>query len=194
MSLSADRTQGVRFEEMSIVANNGIGNPSFCAGWQNIGDRLPPAHAGEAGFAASGTCAATQGGERAWLGTGAAEARVLATTDGGDTWQLASHPTFPGDLRPDVRARSHEDRGRNWPWRRGVVTRRGRHSLLLLLGPLRVTRPVALVFQLYLAEHVQHLRCPWWMQQILRNELFGTRIARLADADDGEVQIVSRAA
>jgi photosystem II stability/assembly factor-like uncharacterized protein len=55
--------------------------------WQDIGNRLPPAQPGEAGFAASGTCVATHGGQRAWIGTGAAaRARVLRTTDGGDHW------------------------------------------------------------------------------------------------------------
>jgi photosystem II stability/assembly factor-like uncharacterized protein len=55
--------------------------------WQDIGNRLPPAQPGEAGFAASGTCVATHGGQRAWIGTGAAaRARVLRTTDGGAHW------------------------------------------------------------------------------------------------------------
>jgi photosystem II stability/assembly factor-like uncharacterized protein len=55
--------------------------------WEDIGDRLPPAQAGESSFASSGTCVATQGERRAWIVTGgAAKARVLATTDGGNTW------------------------------------------------------------------------------------------------------------
>jgi photosystem II stability/assembly factor-like uncharacterized protein len=59
--------------------------------WRNIGSQLPAAQPGEAGFAASGTCITTHGGNRAWIGTGgAAQARVLATTNGGSTW--TSHP------------------------------------------------------------------------------------------------------
>ncbi len=55
--------------------------------WHDIGNRLPPAQAGEAGFAASGTCVTTHGGQRAWIGTGGgAVARILATTDGGNSW------------------------------------------------------------------------------------------------------------
>ncbi len=54
--------------------------------WRDIGDRLPAARPGEAGFAASGTCVTTHGGQRAWIGTGGAGARILATTDGGDSW------------------------------------------------------------------------------------------------------------
>jgi photosystem II stability/assembly factor-like uncharacterized protein len=65
--------------------------------WQDIGDQLPPALPGEAAFAASGTCAATQGGQRAWLATGGAErARILATIDGGDTWNAYDLPIVQG--------------------------------------------------------------------------------------------------
>jgi photosystem II stability/assembly factor-like uncharacterized protein len=65
--------------------------------WQDIGDNLPPAQAGEAAFAASGTCVATQGAANAWIGTGGAEkARVLATTDGGNSWQSYATPIVQG--------------------------------------------------------------------------------------------------
>ncbi len=61
--------------------------------WRDIGDNLPPALPGEAGFASSGTCVATQGENRAWIGTGGAgpAARILATKDGGNRW--AAHDT-----------------------------------------------------------------------------------------------------
>jgi photosystem II stability/assembly factor-like uncharacterized protein len=67
--------------------------------WQDIGDQLPRAQEGEFAFAASGTCVATQGGRRAWIATGGAStARILATTDGGNSWDayatpLVSNPT-----------------------------------------------------------------------------------------------------
>ncbi|HEY0351651.1 MAG TPA: hypothetical protein VGC48_05985 [Gemmatimonadales bacterium] len=65
--------------------------------WQDIGDRLPAALPGEAGFAASGTCVATQGAQRAWIGTGGtATPRVLATTDGGNSWQAYNTPLVGG--------------------------------------------------------------------------------------------------
>jgi len=65
--------------------------------WQDIGDALPPAQPGEAAFAASGTCAATWGGKHGWLATGgAAEARILATEDGGDTWAAYNLPIVHG--------------------------------------------------------------------------------------------------
>ena len=65
--------------------------------WQDIGNNLPPAQDGEAAFAASGTCIATQGGQKAWITTGgAAESRVIATTDGGNTWRAYSTPIVQG--------------------------------------------------------------------------------------------------
>jgi photosystem II stability/assembly factor-like uncharacterized protein len=61
--------------------------------WHDIGDQLPQALKGEFGFAASGTCVATQGTENAWIVTGgAAKARVLLTTNGGDTWHVFPTP------------------------------------------------------------------------------------------------------
>jgi photosystem II stability/assembly factor-like uncharacterized protein len=61
--------------------------------WQDIGDNLPTALAGEASFASSGTCVATQGAQNAWIVTGGASAsRVLVTRDGGDTWNAYNSP------------------------------------------------------------------------------------------------------
>jgi photosystem II stability/assembly factor-like uncharacterized protein len=61
--------------------------------WQDIGDNLPPPlPGGEFAFAASGTCVATVGKKWAWIGTGSTtEARILATTDQGQTWN--AYPT-----------------------------------------------------------------------------------------------------
>ena len=65
--------------------------------WQDIGDRLPAALPGEAGFAASGTCVATQGGRNAWIATGGtATPRVLVTNDGGRTWNAYNTPLVGG--------------------------------------------------------------------------------------------------
>jgi len=63
--------------------------------WQDISANLPPALPGEFSFASSGTCLTTQGGRNAWIATGgAAMARVLATRDGGDTWNAYDTPLF----------------------------------------------------------------------------------------------------
>ena len=61
--------------------------------WQDISANMPPALPGEASFAASGTCVATQGGQNAWIATGGSSiARVLATRDGGNTWSASDTP------------------------------------------------------------------------------------------------------
>jgi photosystem II stability/assembly factor-like uncharacterized protein len=61
--------------------------------WQSIANNMPPALTGEASFAASGTCITTQGRENAWIATGGATtARILATRDGGDTWNAYDTP------------------------------------------------------------------------------------------------------
>lgn len=68
--------------------------------WHSISANLPPALSGEGSFASSGTCVATQGNKTAWIATGAAtvgpstKARILATNDGGNTWQVHEAP-FP---------------------------------------------------------------------------------------------------
>ena len=67
--------------------------------WQDISNNMPPALPGEGSFASSGTCVTTQGGRNAWIATGvAAIARVLATTDQGDTWNAYDTPLFSGPL------------------------------------------------------------------------------------------------
>jgi photosystem II stability/assembly factor-like uncharacterized protein len=61
--------------------------------WLDISANMPPALPGEGSFAASGTCVATRGGQTAWIATGASTtARVLATRDGGDTWEAYDTP------------------------------------------------------------------------------------------------------
>ena len=61
--------------------------------WNSIAANMPPALPGEASFAASGTCVTTQGGRNAWVATGATTtARILATRDGGDTWNAYDTP------------------------------------------------------------------------------------------------------
>lgn len=109
--------------------------------WPDVGDNLPAGQAGEAAFAASGTCVATQGEHNAWIATGGADkARIFATTDGGRTWQAYATPIVQGtpvsgvftvafrdalhgviaggDLdRPDVRVRNFavsSDGGKTW--------------------------------------------------------------------------------
>jgi len=61
--------------------------------WHDISANMPPALPGEASFAASGTCVATEGERNAWIATGGStSARILATTDGGNTWNAYDTP------------------------------------------------------------------------------------------------------
>jgi photosystem II stability/assembly factor-like uncharacterized protein len=61
--------------------------------WKSISANMPPALNGEASFSSSGTCIATEGSENAWIATGGSStARILATTDGGDTWNAYDTP------------------------------------------------------------------------------------------------------
>jgi hypothetical protein len=61
--------------------------------WQDISSNMPPALPGESSFSSSGTCVTTQGGSNAWIATGGSTiARVLATGDGGNTWNAYDTP------------------------------------------------------------------------------------------------------
>jgi len=61
--------------------------------WESISGNMPPALPGEASFSASGTCITTEGRENAWIATGGSSiARILATRDGGDTWNAYDTP------------------------------------------------------------------------------------------------------
>lgn len=106
--------------------------------WESISSNMPPALPGEASFSSSGTCITTEGERNAWITTGgSAISRVIATRDGGNTWNaydtpLPSSPSAGGlsiafrdpfngivgggDLSNDaaaITAVSH-DGGRNW--------------------------------------------------------------------------------
>jgi photosystem II stability/assembly factor-like uncharacterized protein len=61
--------------------------------WHSIASNMPPALPGEASFAASGTCITTEGFDNAWIATGGSTiARILATRDGGNTWNAYNTP------------------------------------------------------------------------------------------------------
>jgi photosystem II stability/assembly factor-like uncharacterized protein len=80
--------------------------------WNLLPDQPQLDLTGEFGFAASGTCVATQGERRAWIGTGGARARILATTDRGNTWTayntpLAGNPDGGGVFSVEFRDARH---------------------------------------------------------------------------------------
>ncbi|MGH1366704.1 MAG: WD40/YVTN/BNR-like repeat-containing protein [Calditrichia bacterium] len=57
----------------------------------------PEALEGEYAFAASGTCITVHGKGQVWIGTGGKAARVLLSTDRGDTWQVATTSFVSGE-------------------------------------------------------------------------------------------------
>lgn len=119
-------------------------------------DKLPKPQAGEAGFAAGGTCLCLLAPAHAWIGLGGIErARVLRTSDSGANWQVADTPMMAGNAssgifsvlfldalrgaavggdykRPDTlfaNAIVTEDGGQTWRYPRGDPPRGYRSSL-----------------------------------------------------------------
>jgi photosystem II stability/assembly factor-like uncharacterized protein len=106
--------------------------------WKSISANMPPALPGEASFSSSGTCIATQGFSNAWITTGgSATSRILATRDGGNTWNAYDTPLLSspsagglsvafrdpwhgivggGDLSNDaaIQAATSSDGGKTW--------------------------------------------------------------------------------
>lgn len=61
--------------------------------------KMPKAGKGEGGFAASGTCVTTGENGLAWVATGAGgNARILITTDYGETWEAVDSPIIKGEF------------------------------------------------------------------------------------------------
>jgi photosystem II stability/assembly factor-like uncharacterized protein len=65
--------------------------------WHVVQADMPPALPGEFAFAASGQCITSEGGRRAWFGTGGgAQARVFRSDDRGQSWQVFATPIRSG--------------------------------------------------------------------------------------------------
>ena len=92
-----DTNQGIAFGD-SVDQQFYILTTSDGATWSRVPTaNLPSAQGNEGAFAASGTNIAVFGKSHAWIGTGAAaKSRVLRTTDGGHTWQVADTPLASG--------------------------------------------------------------------------------------------------
>ncbi len=60
-------------------------------------ESLPQAQAGEAAFAASGTCLITHGKNNAYIATGGTAARVFRSSDRGRSWSVATTPIPTGE-------------------------------------------------------------------------------------------------
>ncbi len=59
-------------------------------------EKMPAAKAGEAAFAASGTCLITQGKNNIFLVSGGTDARVFRSTNRGSNWSVANTPMTKG--------------------------------------------------------------------------------------------------
>ena len=92
-----DANHGIAFGD-SVDKQFYILTTSDCVTWSRVPPaNLPPAQGNEGAFAASGTNIAVFGKSHAWIGTGAAaKSRVLRTTDGGHSWQVADTPLASG--------------------------------------------------------------------------------------------------
>jgi photosystem II stability/assembly factor-like uncharacterized protein len=106
--------------------------------WESIAGNMPAALSDEASFSSSGTCITTQGRQNAWITTGGSSvSRILATRDGGNTWNAYDTPLVSnanaggfsvafrdpwhgivggGDLTNDsaTQAATSNDGGRSW--------------------------------------------------------------------------------
>lgn len=69
--------------------------------WQNL-TTVPQAQAGEAGFAASGTCLFAFGKKTVYFGSGGAKARLLKSEDRGQTWNIFDTPILCGQASQGI--------------------------------------------------------------------------------------------
>ena len=74
------------------------------ATWTRVpAERIPPTLAGEAAFAASGSCLTIQGSGNVWIGSGGgATARVFRSTDRGRHWTVAPTPVVAGSASAGI--------------------------------------------------------------------------------------------
>jgi photosystem II stability/assembly factor-like uncharacterized protein len=112
--------------------------------WKSISSHMPKAQEGEAQFAASGTCVATQGEENAWIATGGAKiARILATTDGATAGMPMTHhcgvrPLRAGSAYPSGTLLTALWAGATWPRTNTQIWQR--RMMAAVLGHLQTNR------------------------------------------------------
>ena len=87
---------GDAFDESPYLLKTSDGGKS----WERIdASSLPEANEGEGGFASSGSCIDVGEGGKAWVGTGAGgSARVIKTSDYGESWEAYESPMVRGEF------------------------------------------------------------------------------------------------
>jgi photosystem II stability/assembly factor-like uncharacterized protein len=93
-----DEAHGIAFSDSADHQFHVLTTSDAGASWTRIPpDRLPAALENEGAFAASGTNVHVGPKNHVWIGTGAAsQARVLRSSDGGNTWAIAVTPLASG--------------------------------------------------------------------------------------------------
>ena len=128
-----------------VTTNDGGGS------WTRVPpERIPAALAGEAAFAASGTCLTVDGQSSVWIGTGGgATARVYHSSDRGRTWTVAETPMHAGSASSGIFSLAFRDGrqgvavGGDYQMVRGgfpnvVLTNDGGRTWRIAKGPLPV--------------------------------------------------------
>lgn len=78
--------------------------------WERIPpETLPAPEAGEAGFAASGTCIAVSDEGHAWFGTGGTVSRIFRSADFGKTWMVDQSPLVAGEASTGIFSLAFKD-------------------------------------------------------------------------------------
>ncbi len=97
----ADSTRGIALsdpvEGRFLVLRTADGGK----GWLQV-DNLPPAHGGEANFAASNSCIEYLPSGKAWFVTGGSNARVFYSIDFGTSWCVAETPLVQGQASTGI--------------------------------------------------------------------------------------------
>jgi photosystem II stability/assembly factor-like uncharacterized protein len=121
----ADSTPGMFFDAIAFWdADHGVAVSDPVAGrfvvvrtddggrtWTRVPPAgIPPVAAGEAAFAAGGTCLTVAPGGHAWFGTGGTSgSRVYHSADGGRTWTVADAPVQAGNESSGIFAVAFRD-------------------------------------------------------------------------------------
>lgn len=105
-----DETDGIAFSDPVDGRFRILRTVDGGASWDILpANQSPQAIEGEYAFAASGTCIVSRGKGQVWIGTGGKTARVLYSTDRGDTWNVATTPFVSGEASTGIFSLAFQD-------------------------------------------------------------------------------------